>query len=96
MEVSVNKLYSANLVLFGILIGVLVSSACGNGLTAFADRGPVEVRIVGANSGAIVPVRVEADESDPLPVMVCDGQENAGICATVYTSSSDYNRMGTF
>lgn len=51
------RLYAANLVLFGALVGVLVSSACNQGGLAWAVDGPVSVILDGVTAGI-----------DPVPV----------------------------
>jgi hypothetical protein len=81
----------ANILFVGIILGMVVSQACGGGGGGTANAaddctctidGPIEVTI-------------DAAASQPLPVMICDGQETDGTCAKVYESNGGENRLST-
>ena len=71
---------TTNVLLVGIILGMALSQACGAGGGGTANAaddctctidGPIEVTI-------------DASAAQPLPVMICDGQNTDGTCATVY------------
>jgi hypothetical protein len=75
-----NRLLAANIFLLGLLIGVSTTNACNipgaraaDGECSCVIEGPIEVSI-------------DASPNEPVPVMICDGQEDRGICAEVYES----------
>ena len=84
---------TTNVLLVGIILGMALSQACGGGgggagtanaaddCTCTID-GPIEVTI-------------DATAGEPLPVMICDGQNTDGTCATVYESGGGEYRLAT-
>ena len=73
-----NRLLTANIFLLGLVSGLLVNAnACSGGSAQAAGDcsctidGPIDVNVI-------------ATPHEPVPVMICDGQEDGGICAEVY------------
>ena len=85
--IPLRRSIALNYFLGGALTSLLTVNACsavGGDATpleaaAHAEDGPVEVIIVGHDFNA----------TSPMPVMVCDGQEESGLCAQVFASGLD-------
>jgi hypothetical protein len=79
-----NRLLAANVFLLGLVAGLLLNSngCAGPGGGSAHAAGDCSCTIDGP-----IDVNVIASPHDPVPVMICDGQEDGGICAEVFEST---------
>jgi len=83
-----------NYFLGGALTSLLATNACSTiagestplEAAAMAQDGPVEVIVVGH----------DYSEDAPMPVMICDGQEENGVCAKVHLSGGGDQVLNTY
>jgi hypothetical protein len=78
-----NRLLAANVFLLGLVAGLLVNS---NGCTGPAGGSAHAADGCSCTIEGPIDVNLIASPQEPVPVMICDGQEDRGICAEVYES----------
>jgi hypothetical protein len=82
-----SRAQQANILFVGIIIGMVVSQACGGGGGGGGGT---------ANAADECTCTFDASKQAPLPVMICDGQSTDGTCAEVARLNSDSNGLKTF